>query len=101
MYFLYPIAYPVSLILDYVFGDEPDSPKLSRSELEALMTLQTKLLNSTTSIESPRPPVIFSPNSEKNKFSSDSEKLYNTFHSEKTDYVDDENITNDEVISNE
>jgi hypothetical protein len=41
---LYPIAYPISLVLDNVFGEVDEQPKMSRSELKALMTLQTKVL---------------------------------------------------------
>lgn len=41
---LYPIAYPISLVLDNVFGEVDEQPKMSRSELKALMTLQTKIL---------------------------------------------------------
>ena len=38
------MAYPISLILDRTFGEVIEQPKMSRSELKALMTLQTKLL---------------------------------------------------------
>jgi hypothetical protein len=44
VYFLlllfYPIAYPISLLLDYLFGQEDDSGSMSRDELEALVLLQ-------------------------------------------------------------
>jgi len=38
---LYPIAYPVSKILDYLFGTEEESPNIPREELGALMRLQS------------------------------------------------------------
>ena len=37
---LYPIAYPISVILDYIFGTDEEED-LSRGELQALMILQS------------------------------------------------------------
>jgi hypothetical protein len=37
---LYPIAYPISRILDYIFGEEEEG-HMSRNELEALVILQS------------------------------------------------------------
>jgi metal transporter CNNM len=37
---LYPIAYPISLALDRIFGEEEEEGALSRSELEALVLMQ-------------------------------------------------------------
>lgn len=41
IFVLYPIAYPISLILDYIFGEEEESSNMTRKELEALMLLQS------------------------------------------------------------
>jgi len=40
MVVLFPIAFPISILLDKLFGHEEDSPDISRNELEALMRLQ-------------------------------------------------------------
>ena len=40
--FLYPIAYPLSVALDYFFGKEEDSCEMTRDELGALVMLQVK-----------------------------------------------------------
>ena len=60
MYFLYPIAYPISLLLDKVFGDGTEAPsKMSRNELEALMTIQSRLIdNSPTTSSTEKPSTL-------------------------------------------
>lgn len=40
MFIFWPIAYPLGKLLDHIFGVEEDHGSLSRSELEALVTLQ-------------------------------------------------------------
>lgn len=40
MFILWPVACPLSMLLDYLFGREEASPNVPRDELEALMTLQ-------------------------------------------------------------
>ena len=39
--FFYPLAYPISILLDKIFGHEEESANISRGELEAWMRLQT------------------------------------------------------------
>ena len=41
MFIFYPIAFPISKILDCAFGIEEDSPNIARNELGALMKLQS------------------------------------------------------------
>lgn len=61
VYFLfalfYPIAYPLSKVLDYFFGTEEATGDISRSELEALVILQgtqhKKLTRENTMLKSP------------------------------------------------
>lgn len=40
IFFLYPIAYPISRALDKVFGDDEEVPTMTRTELEALVMMQ-------------------------------------------------------------
>ncbi len=40
IFFLYPIAYPISRGLDKVFGDDEEVPTMTRTELEALVMMQ-------------------------------------------------------------
>ena len=40
IFIFYPIAYPISILLDNLFGHEEESTNLKRHELEALMRLQ-------------------------------------------------------------
>jgi metal transporter CNNM len=40
--FFYPIAYPISALLDYILGSEESSSNITRTELEALVMLQGK-----------------------------------------------------------
>ena len=39
MWLFYPIAFPISKILDYLFGEEEDSGVMARDELVAMITL--------------------------------------------------------------
>jgi hypothetical protein len=39
---LWPISYPISLVLDYLFGHHEMSAQVTRDELQGLMLLQVR-----------------------------------------------------------
>lgn len=51
---LYPIAYPISRLLDWLLGEDEASTDLSRKELEALFVLQSKKSNASSLLSSPK-----------------------------------------------